>query len=207
MRTRVKFCGFCFVEDLVQAQMLGVDAVGFVLYEQSKRYVSMERLQQLANHLTTFVTPVLLFVNPKRESVVDALRILPNATLQFHGNESVEFCSSFSRPWIKAVSVQNSEDFLQKEKKYAEAQALLVDTPSNHWGGSGKTFDWNLIQQGNKSRIILAGGLSANNVAQAIKWVRPCAVDVSSGIEVEPGKKDFEKMRCFLQEVRFADQK
>lgn len=207
MRTRVKFCGFCNVEDLIQAQMLGVDAVGFVLYEQSKRFVSVEQLQKLARYLTTFVTPVLLFVNPNKDLVIDALRILPNATLQFHGNEPVAFCSSFSRPWIKAVSIQNSEELLLKEKQYCDAQALLVDAPSSQWGGSGKTFDWNLIQQGNKSRIILAGGLSADNVAQAIRVVKPCAVDVSSGIEIDPGKKDFEKMKRFLQQVRLADQK
>ncbi len=204
MRTRIKICGFTTPGDVETACALGVDAVGFNLYPKSKRFISLGRLGELARHAGAFVTPVLLFVNPDRELVLEALRIVPNALLQFHGDETAEFCGGFSRPWIKAISMQNAGDLQKGLIEFKGAQALLCDTPTQSYGGSGRTFDWSLLSGGELHRLILAGGLSAENVYHAVKELNPYAVDVCSAVEEKPGVKSRERMEKFIEEVRRA---
>ncbi|MCD8340389.1 MAG: phosphoribosylanthranilate isomerase [Burkholderiales bacterium] len=204
MRTRIKMCGMCSKQDIENACSLGVDAVGFILYPKSKRYVELDALRELVKSVPSFITPVLLFVNPNEELVRQALEIVPNALLQFHGQEPADFCASFKRPWIKAIPINSADSLKEAKRIYGQAQAFLCDTPTQLWGGSGKTFNWQLLSD-NSEKIILAGGLTAENVQDAIKALSPYAVDVCSGVEREPRKKDFERMKKFIEQVGLAD--
>jgi phosphoribosylanthranilate isomerase len=206
-RTRIKICGLTRPEDVVVACKLHVDAVGFVCYAQSPRFVPPERLSSLARELDPFVTPVLLFVNATRSDVERALREVPHALLQFHGNEADHDCASFGRAYVRAVAIGEGVDLLDCEKQYPRACALLADAPSTAFGGSGRTFDWSTLPTADRrSRpLILAGGLNASNVAAAIRGVRPYGVDVSSGVEAERGIKSEALMREFVAAVRAAD--
>lgn len=207
MTTRIKVCGITRIEDLMGIQTLGVDAVGFVLFPKSRRAVNLTTLKELAGHLTPFVTPVLLFVNPTEKEVNSALEIVPNAILQFHGKEEPAFCRSFNHPWIKAVAVKDSESLSNSFKIYSDAMALLADTPSESWGGSGMHFDWSLVDRTLTQKIILAGGLNAQNVGKAVNLLRPYAVDVSTGVEDSPGIKNIRKVKEFVSAVEEADGK
>ncbi|MCS7100337.1 MAG: phosphoribosylanthranilate isomerase [Burkholderiaceae bacterium] len=206
-RTRIKFCGITRVIDLDAAAAAGADAVGFVCYERSPRHVSLPRLQELARALPPFVQPVLLFVNAPSAAVAAALDVLPQALLQFHGDEDPAACARHGRPFIRAVRIAAGVDLLDCERQYARATALLADAPAQGYGGSGVTFDWARVPPAGVRRkaLILAGGLTADNVGTAIAAVRPYAVDVSSGIEDAPGVKSAEKMRRFVAAVRAAD--
>lgn len=204
MKTRIKYCGLTLREQVAEAISAGADAVGFVLFPKSKRFVSLEDLRVLTEKIPAFVTPVLLFVNPAEEYVRAALKVVPRATLQFHGSEQPEFCASFGSPWIKAVSFHSRDEFICLARRYSQADGLLVDTPSEDWGGSGRTFDWDTIGEA-PIPLILAGGLNPNNVGEAIARVHPFAVDVSSGIEKAPGVKDSIKMQLFARNVQKAD--
>lgn len=206
-RTRIKICGLTRVQDVVAACRLDVDAVGFVCYEQSPRFVPVERLASLVNELSPFVTPVLLFVDAAPEKVQTALRVVPHALLQFHGNESDRYCAAFGRSYLRAVAVGEGVDLLDWEKQYPAASALLADTPSVAFGGSGAAFDWSRLPPADqRSRpLLLAGGLNASNVRAAIRAVRPYGVDVSSGVEEERGIKSKALMREFVAAVRSAD--
>jgi phosphoribosylanthranilate isomerase len=204
VKTRIKYCGLTLREQVAEAISAGADAVGFVLFSKSKRFVNLERLKGLTEDIPAFVTPVLLFVNPSAEFVRAALQAVPRATLQFHGGESPEFCASFGAPWIKAVSFRTRDEFILLADRYSQADALLVDTPTEDWGGSGRTFDWDTIGEA-PVPLILAGGLNPENVGEAIARVHPFAVDVSSGIETAPGVKDSIKMQLFARCVQKAD--
>ncbi len=204
MRTRIKMCGMCSGKDVEDACSLGVDAVGFILYPKSKRFITLDKLKELSESISPFVTPVLLFVNPNEDLVRSAMEILPNAVLQFHGNEKPEFCDSFGQTWIKAIPITSAESFEKARRTYTNAQALLCDTPTESWGGSGKSFDWQLLS-GNAAKVILAGGLNSENIQEAIKAVRPYAVDVCSGVEATPRVKDYSQMKKFIEQVRLAD--
>jgi phosphoribosylanthranilate isomerase len=186
---------------------LNVDAVGFVCYERSPRFVPPERLAPLAGALTPFVTPVLLFVNAAPAAVERALRAVPHALLQFHGDESPDECAAFARPYLRAVPVGEGVDLLDWETRYPSACALLADAPSAAFGGSGHPFDWGRLPPAQRRRrpLILAGGLDASNVGAAIRLVRPYGVDVSSGVEAERGVKSEALMREFVAAVRAAD--
>jgi phosphoribosylanthranilate isomerase len=207
MRTRIKICGLTRPQDVDAACRLDIDAAGFVCYEHSARFVSPERLAELASGLTPLVTPVLLFVNAAREQVERALRAVPHALLQFHGNESHRDCAGFGRAYLRAVAIAQGVDLLDWEKQYPSAAALLADAPSAEFGGSGRTFDWGILPDlERRSRpLILAGGLDASNVGAAIGATRPYGVDVSSGVEVERGVKSEALMREFVAAVRAAD--
>jgi len=206
-RTRVKFCGMTRAEDVAAAVQTGADAIGFVCYPQSARYVDPARLAELAGGLPPFVTPVLLFVNAGAEAITKALASAPNALLQFHGDETAAFCGAFGRPYVRAVSMTPQVDLLDCEREYECALALLADTPSSGYGGSGRRFDWALVPSLARRRkaLVVAGGRSETNVGEAIAAVRPFAVDVSSGIESSPGIKSAEKMLRFMAAVRAAD--
>lgn len=204
MRTRIKICGLKTLEHVDAAVDAGADAVGFVLYAPSVRAIDLTALTTLTQRVPAFVSTVALFVNPSVEEVKAALAAARIDLLQFHGSqdyETPEFCAQFGRPYMKAFAVDAQFDLLKSQQRYASAAALLLDTPSAGHGGSGQTFDWNLIpcQQPNNTanatsapapRVVLSGGLTAANVADAISTVRPFAVDVSSGVESSRGVKD-----------------
>ena len=188
----------------------GADALGFNRYPPSVRSIDLQMLAALTKRVPAFVSIVALFVNPTKDEVQTALASARIDLLQFHGDEPEAFCASFGRPYLKALPVTDAFDLLQSSLKYATASALLLDTPSAGHGGSGKTFNWQLINTTNKPnatapRLVLSGGLTAANVADAISAVRPFAVDVSSGVEISRGVKSSELIQNFCRAVRLAD--
>jgi phosphoribosylanthranilate isomerase len=210
MRTRIKICGMKTAEHVNAAVHAGADALGFNLYPPSVRSIDLQTLAALTQSVPAFVSTVALFVNPTVQEVENALTSARIDLLQFHGNEPEDFCKSFGRPYVKALAVGESFDLLQSRLNYATASALLLDTPSAGHGGSGKTFNWQLInipkaQSGRAPALVLSGGLTAANVADAISAVRPFAVDVSSGVEVSRGVKSSELIQDFCRAVRAAD--
>ena len=206
MTTPVKICGLTRVEDAVAAARLGAQAVGLVLYPGSPRFVSNEQARRIVDALPPFVTPVALMVNPSAKEVATAIERVRPALLQFHGDESPDFCSGFYLPFIKALRVRPETDLLQYARDYASAKGLLLDTfVDGARGGTGATFDWDLIPPDLPLPLILAGGLTPVNVSEAIRTVRPWAVDVSSGVEIEKGIKDAALMAAFIRGVRDAD--
>ncbi|WP_026224349.1 phosphoribosylanthranilate isomerase [Methyloversatilis thermotolerans] len=204
-RTRIKICGFTRDADLDAALALGVDAVGFVLYPPSPRAVTPERAAELACRVPPFVTRVGLFVNEDAEIVARSAREASLDLLQFHGDESPEYCERFGLPWIKAVRVRPETDLLECASRFRSARALLLDAWSEAWGGSGRQFDWNLIPASLPLPVILSGGLSPDNVADAIARIRPVAVDVSSGVESAKGIKDAARVAAFIQGVEHGE--
>jgi phosphoribosylanthranilate isomerase len=203
-QTRIKICGLTRPEDVAAAIAEGADALGFVLYEKSPRYVSLDCLSALTRRLPPFVTPVLLFVNAEPEQVQNALRILPQALLQFHGDESSFFCEQFGRAYIKAVRMQAQTDLQAIATEYSAASALLLDSWSQGYGGSGHAFDWSWVPALPSMPLVLSGGLTPSNVADGIRAVGPWAVDVSSGVEHSKGVKDAQKIKDFCVAVRAA---
>lgn len=201
MRTRVKMCGITRVEDALAAARSGADAIGLVFYDKSPRAVSIGRAAEIVAVLPPFVTSVALFVNPLAAEVERVLAQVPVDLLQFHGDESADFCGGFQRPYIKALRMQPGVDISQQANTYITAQGILLDA----WvagipGGTGQTFNWHSIPD-LKLPLVLAGGLTAANAQQAIREVRPWALDVSGGIEQERGVKSREKIQEFMRAV------
>ena len=207
MRTRIKICGLTREADVAAAITAGADAIGFVCYPKSPRYVAPGRLRALGRELGVFAAPVLLFVNAASDLVEGALEMMPNAWLQFHGDEHEPACSRYRRPYIRAVPVGDDTDLAGVESEFASAAALLVDAPTDDFGGSGRTFNWSRLPKQRSKPLVLAGGLNAENVAAAIAEVHPYAVDVSSGVEQQPGVKSASKIESFIAAVRRADQR
>ena len=202
MRTRVKICGITRAEDARMAARLGADAVGMVFYKASSRFVTMEQARALLSALPPFVSRVGLFVDADEDSVLRVLENVPLDLLQFHGNESPQYCSRFDRPYMKAVRMKPGVSLRDEAQRHSEAVALLLDTFStSEAGGTGETFDWSMVEGDVGKPIVLAGGLKSSNVAAAIRQVQPYAVDVSSGVEKEKGIKDAAKMAAFIDEV------
>lgn len=201
--TRVKICGITRVEDILAVSNSGADAIGLVFYEKSPRYVTLEQAAQLAAVIPPFVTLVGLFVNASAEAVQETLQHVSLDVLQFHGEEDPKFCAQFDRPYLKALRVKYGVDLVQCAERYKDAQGLLLDAfiEGKH-GGTGVSFDWTLIPHNLPLPVILSGGLHASNVTDAIKQVRPWAVDVSSGVEVSKGLKDSVKIATFINEVK-----
>jgi len=203
--TRVKICGITRLEDGLAAAQAGADAIGLVFYARSPRNVALDQAASIVRALPPFVTSVALFVNPQPEAVSAVLQRVRPDVLQFHGEESPEFCRSFGVPYLKAVRVRPETNLLQSAALYADAQGLLLDAWSDTaHGGTGERFDWNLIPASLPKPPILAGGLSSANVRVAIEMVKPWAVDVSSGVEVSKGIKDAALIAAFMKEVRNA---
>ncbi len=205
-RTRIKICGITRPEDARVAVQSGADALGLVFYPKSPRAVSVTQAAEIAAAVPAFVTLVALFVDEAAESVSRVLESVPVDLLQFHGDESEAFCRQFSRPWIKALRVRPETDLVASCQDFGSARGILLDA----WqegvpGGTGKTFDWSLISSGLPLPLLLAGGLNAENVGRAIDTARPFAVDVSGGVEAEPGIKDPDKIRQFIAAVQAAD--
>lgn len=202
-RVRIKMCGMTREEDIVCAAELGVDAVGLIFYPQSPRCVSLTQAKKILHQLPLFVDAVAVLVNPSSLLVDEILNELPIVWLQFHGEESPEFCSQFKKPYIKALQVSTAASIYKYSADYQQASAILLDTPSdNSYGGTGKTFDWGLIPQNLDKPFILSGGLNPTNVGPAVNKCFPYAVDVCSGIESAHGIKDHEKMSQFVSALR-----
>lgn len=200
--TRIKMCGMTRKEDIAQAAFLGVDAIGLVFYADSKRAVTIEQAKMILADLPLFLSVVAVLVNPDSEFVHCLTTQLPLHYLQFHGNESPDFCSAFNKPYIKAIAASSRGMIDDAKHTYQQASAILLDTPSNEYGGSGKTFDWQMIPSSDTIPLILAGGLDVLNVREAVAIAHPSAVDVSSGIEQSPGIKDSKKMTQFVNALR-----
>lgn len=206
MPVHVKICGITRVEDALSAARLGADAIGFVFWSKSTRAILPDIAGQITAKLPAFVNTVGVYVNPTRNWVEETATRAGLTLLQFHGDESPEFCNQFSLPYIKAIRVRNGIDLLQYAARYSNSKGLLLDTYSvNMPGGTGHVFDWNLIPQDLPLPFILSGGLHSGNVALAIKQTRPWAVDVSSGVEATKGIKDEKKISAFMQGVRNSE--
>ncbi len=203
MRTRVKICGITRSEDGCEAARLGADAIGLVFYAKSPRAVTPDQAVGIAAALPPFVTTVGLFVNPDPDVVEAVLADVSLDLLQFHGDEPPEFCQQFGRPYIKAIRMRDDVDLAAELARYQKSRGLLLDTYQPGLpGGTGASFDWQRVPKNLASKIILAGGLTPENVAEAIKQVQPYAVDVSGGVEVSKGIKDAEKIAAFMGEVK-----
>jgi phosphoribosylanthranilate isomerase len=201
-RTRVKICGITSPEDALNAARLGADAIGLVFYAPSPRSVDVPGARAVLRVLPPFVTAVGLFVNARLEEVREALDAVPLDLLQFHGDESPEDCECFDRPYIKAVPMREGVDLHDWASRYRSAKALLADSyKPGVPGGTGTSFDWSRVPMDTGKPVILAGGLSPANVAEAIHRLRPYAVDVSGGVEAAKGVKDVDKMAAFFREV------
>ena len=204
-RTRIKICGLTREADVDDAVAAGADALGFVLYEQSSRHVTLERAAALIARLPPFVTPVLLVVNAGTAALRQATERLPQALLQFHGDETPAQCEAAGRPFLRAARMAPGFDLLNFAALFARAQALLLDAHVDGYGGSGKVFDWSQIPPSVPLPVVLSGGLNPANVTDGVLGVRPWAVDVSSGVETAKGVKSAELMRRFCLAVRAAD--
>jgi phosphoribosylanthranilate isomerase len=209
-RTRVKICGITRVEDALAACAAGADAIGLVFYAGSPRAVSIATAAEICRELPPFVNAVGLFVNATAAEIDAVLREVPLALLQLHGDETPAACAQLRHPYLKALRMRADTDVdtdvMAELARYPDARALLLDTYSpDAWGGTGKTFDWTRIPAAVRGRIILAGGLNPDNVADAVVQVRPYAVDVSGGVEAAPGIKDAQRIESFLAAVTRAD--
>jgi phosphoribosylanthranilate isomerase len=200
---RSKICGITRIEDALIAAEAGADAIGLVFYAKSPRAVSVQQAQAIIAALPPFVTSVGLFVNAGRDELNAILEVVPLDLLQFHGDEAPGFCDGFNRPYIKALRVRSGEDVAARIEVYGRASGVLLDTyVPGVPGGTGLAFDWALVPQDLSVPIILAGGLTSENVRNAIEQVRPYAVDVSGGVEAGKGIKDAGKVRAFVRAVR-----
>lgn len=222
-RTRIKICGLTREQDVDAAVAAGADAVGFVLYPKSPRYLSPQRAAELARRLPPFVTPVLLFVNESASNILAACADIAAAMVQFHGDETPEQCllatNHGTRPFLRAARIPLGEgarhfDLVEFASHYSQAQAILLDAQVAGYGGGGQSFNWSLLPPNVNAHLVLSGGLSAANVTDGILQLRPrcktLAVDVSSGVELSgpghQGIKDPEKIKQFVAAVRAADQ-
>lgn len=204
-RTRIKFCGLTRAEDVRVAAELGVDAIGFVLTKKSRRFIEPVQARALRDALPPFVSAVALFMDDDAAWIEQAIAVLRPDLLQFHGIETASFAERFDRPYLKAVPMGSMVDLVAFAEAHPRASGFLLDSHApGAAGGSGEAFDWTRVPRDFARPLVLAGGLDANNVAQAITMARPDAVDVSSGIESAPGIKDASKMRAFVAAVRSA---
>ena len=201
----MKICGITRPGDGVDAAKAGADAIGLVFYPKSPRYLSVERAVEIRDALPPFVQTVALFVNPDPAQVAQVLGRVKPGLLQFHGEETPEFCGQFGVPFVKACRIKPGVDALQYLQPFSRAAAWLVDSFVPEYGGVGESFDWSLVPRGAARPLILSGGLDQRNVATAIRAVHPWGVDVSSGVESAKGIKDAAKMTAFVAEARNAD--
>ena len=205
MRTRVKICGITRSEDALAAARAGADAIGLVFYPKSPRFLSLEWARELRNDLPPFVMPMALFVNPTAAEVSTVVERVRPGMLQFHGEESPVFCAQFGVPYLKACRVKPGLDLLEYLRPFSGAAGWLLDSHVEEYGGVGEGFDWSLVPAERGRPLVLSGGLTRENVREAVRRVRPWAVDVSSGVESAKGIKDAAKIAAFIAEVRNAD--
>ncbi|MGE5469465.1 MAG: phosphoribosylanthranilate isomerase [Bacteroidota bacterium] len=205
-KTRIKICGLTREEDVDAAVAAGADAIGFVFYPPSPRYVTPQRAAELARRIPPFVDVVGLFVNEAPETVGAVCRQVPINLLQFHGDEDAAYCRQFARPYLRAARVRAGFDLVEFARAFPDRRALLLDAFVEGYGGGGHVFDWMLIPPDLPGYLVLSGGLNADNVGAAVRRVRPVAVDVSSGVEMSKGIKDHSKIAAFVAAVRKADE-
>lgn len=206
MRTRVKICGITRPEDALQAAELGADALGFVFYPKSPRFVEPTMAREIVRELPPFVTSVGLFLDAEPEAIRAILADVALDMLQFHGDECPADCGGYGRPYLKAVPMAGAVDVTAYMNTYPDAAGFLLDSHApGAAGGTGETFDWRVIPRKLPRPVILAGGLNPDNVGQALHQSRVWGVDVSSGVEASPGIKDAVKMAAFIDEVKSVD--
>ena len=209
VRTRIKICGVTRPADALAAAEAGADAIGLVFYPPSPRYLSAERALAIRDALPPYVQSVALFVNPDAAQVAQVIGRVRPAMLQFHGEETAQFCAQFGTPYVKACRVKSGlgpgVDLLEYLRPFAGAAGWLLDSFVEEYGGVGERFDWSLVPAKRDKPLILSGGLARGNVADAVRRVRPWGVDVSSGVESAKGIKDAAKIAAFIEEVRYAD--
>lgn len=202
MRVRIKICGLTRPEDARRASGLGVDAVGLNFYPPSPRFLSVPAARAVRASVPAFVTSVAVFVNPEAEEVRRVVGEVGVDALQFHGTEPARFCEGFGRPYLKAIGMREGVDLAAAVREYPSAAAWLLDVhDTERWGGTGRTFDWSAVRGTFDRPIVLAGGLAPENVADAIRRVRPFAVDVCGGVESAGGVKDEAKLAAFVERV------
>lgn len=206
-RTRVKICGFTDTDQAQFAAQMGIDALGLVFYPPSPRAIDCTQAQAIIRSLPPFITIVALFVNETAEQINQVLKQTGADMIQFHGDESPEFCRSFARPFIKAIRVQDDTDIIAESKRYTDARGLLLDAwhPDSH-GGTGTQFNWDQVPDQCELPLILAGGLTPDNIQQALHTSQLDTVDISSGVEFAKGQKSPEKIASFLQQINQFDQ-
>jgi phosphoribosylanthranilate isomerase len=205
-RTRVKICGITRLEDALFAIEQGADALGFVFYENSPRYISPSDAASICDQLPVFVERVGLFVNEAVATVETVVKQVGLTLLQFHGSEDEAYCASFAINYMKAIRVKSQQDVIVAFEQYSSSSSILLDTyVEGVQGGTGQSFDWSLIPEDKASQIILAGGLTADNVKNAIVQLKPYGVDISGGIETAHGIKSFDKIQSFMAAVNAGD--
>ncbi len=204
-RTRVKICGITREQDLDAAAAAGADALGFVFYPPSPRFLATLRAAELVRRVPPFATSVGLFVNPEPGFVREVLATVPLDLIQFQGDEPPEFCEQFGHPYLKVARMRPELDLVEFARAFKSARGLLLDAYVEGYGGAGQLFDWSLVPKELPLPVVLAGGLTAENVGSAIRQLRPWAVDVSSGVEVAKGVKDAAKIAAFIAAVKNAD--
>ena len=202
---QVKICGITLIDDALVAVDAGADALGLIFYAGSPRGITVEQAREIVSAVPPYTTITALFVNPERSLVERVLKAVPISQIQFHGNESAQFCRGFGRPYVKSIPVSTDDEMQQVMREHSASRAFLFDTlvPGKH-GGTGKTFDWTKIPTKNVGHRVLAGGLNAENVAEAIRIGAPDAVDVSSGVESSAGVKDHDLVRRFIAAAKQA---
>ena len=205
MRTRIKICGITRVADVLAAAQAGADAIGLVFYPPSPRFLQLDQAKALRAAVPPFVSSVALFVNPPAEQVREVLERVRPSMLQFHGEETPAFCAQFGIPYVKACRVKQGVDLLEYLRPFSGAAGWLLDSHVEEYGGVGESFDWSLVPARRMRPLVLSGGLRRENVQEAVRRVRPWAVDVSSGVESAKGIKDAARIAAFIAEVRNAD--
>jgi len=206
LRTRIKICGMTRQSDALHAVEAGADALGFVFWQPSKRYISPDKAARMIDCVSAYVTTVAVFVDPSSAEVCSVLDHTAIDSLQFHGQETAAFCQQFGRPYVKALAMREGQDVAEYCRRYPQAAGVLLDTyRAGMPGGTGESFQWQVIPADLPRPVILAGGLTPQNIAHAIRTVRPYAVDVSSGVESAPGHKESAKLQALVCAVRDAD--
>lgn len=204
-KVRVKICGITSVADALSAVNAGADAIGLAFYAPSSRNISIDLAAQIARVAGPFVTVTGLFVDAKQDTIEEILQRVPLHLLQFHGDETPEFCQRFQRPFIKAIRMREGVDLASEFAAYSRACGILLDACRPGLpGGTGEVFDWQRVPRSPPCPIVLAGGLNPDNVADAIKTTNPWGVDVSSGVEQSPGIKDPHKVATFIRNVCYS---
>ena len=205
MKTKIKICGITNLKNALEAATLGVDALGFVFFKESPRYIQPKKARKIIDSLPSFVFRVGLFVNATRDEVLSAISDSRVNVLQFHGDEDEKFCNQFNLPYIKAISIKDDLNLLEYCKLFSSSSSILIDTYSKYLrGGTGETFNWDLIPKSLPLPVIIAGGLDEKNVSLLINKINPYAVDVSGGVELEKGIKDYTMMKNFVLGVNNA---
>ena len=201
----IKICGITNLDDALLAVKLGANALGFIFDKNSPRLITVEQASLIIAKLPPFITTVGVFVNLSMQEINTLLSQVPLQVLQFHGDETEEACKLYRKPYVKAFRIKPDSNIIELIEKYPSASAILLDTYSaQQFGGTGMTFNWQQIPKNINKPIILAGGLTPTNIAQAIREINPYAIDVNSGVEIQPGKKDPNKLIALFDEVRHA---